>query len=212
MRRGNVRQYIAAGIWDRNVALLVLIMVGAVAIRIAAILTFWRPGAIGGEGAEYARIAENLRNGFGYVGIATPGPELLFPPLFPILIALSSILTGDYELAGRVVAIVFGSALPLPAYAIASRLFNRSVGVVAALIAAFHPLLIGLSITVLSEGTYATLLLSAVYVTLRAVEDWSSTKAWALVGAAFGVAYLVRQEAIAPFFIAVVFAVVATPG
>ena len=100
--------------WLRNFAWLGLIVVGALAIRVVAALTLWRPGAIGGEGAEYARIAENLRNGLGYVGIATPGPELLFPPLFPMLIAIGSMVTGDYEWAGRLIAIIFGVACPCP--------------------------------------------------------------------------------------------------
>jgi len=198
--------------WQRNFTWLGLIVVGALAIRVIAVLTFWRPGAIGGEGAEYARIAENLRNGLGYVGIATPGPELMFPPLFPLLIALSSMITSDYEWAGRLVAIIFGAALPLPVYGIASRLFDRTAALTAALIAACHPLFIGLSISVLSEGPYATLLLSAVYVVLRALDERSTTKDWCLVGATFGLAYLVRQEAVVPLLISVFFALVALPG
>ena len=198
--------------WLRNFAWLGLVVVGALAIRVVAALTFWRPGAIGGEGAEYARIAENLRNGLGYVGIATPGPELMFPPLFPLLIALSSMVTGDYEWAGRLIAIIFGAALPLPVYGIASRLFDRKAALTAALIAACHPLLIGLSISVLSEGPYATLLLSAVYMVLRALDARSTTKDWCLVGAMFGLAYLVRQEAVVPLLISVFFALVAIPG
>jgi len=198
--------------WQRNFAPLGLIVVGALAIRVAAALTWWRPGAIGQEGAEYARIAENLRNGLGYVGIGTPGTELIMPPLFPLLISLSSMFTGDYEWAGRLVAIVLGAALPLPVYGIASRLFDRPAAITAALIAACHPLFIGLSISVLSEGPYATLLLSAVYAVLRALDDRSTTKDWCLVGATFGLAYLTRQEAVAPLLIAVFFALVATPG
>ena len=198
--------------WLRNFAWLGLIVAAALAIRVVAALTFWRPGAIGGEGAEYARIAENLRNGLGYVGIATPGTELMFPLLFPLLIALSSMVTGDYEWAGRLIAIIFGAALPLPVYGIASRLFGRTAALTAALIAACHPLFIGLSISVLSEGPYATLLLSAVYLVLRALDERSTTKDWCLVGATFGLAYLVRQEAVVPLLIAVFFALVAIPG
>jgi len=146
------------------------------------------------------------------VGIGTPGTELIMPPLFPLLISLSSMFTGDYEWAGRLVAIVLGAALPLPVYGIASRLFDRPAAITAALIAACHPLFIGLSISVLSEGPYATLLLSAVYAVLRALDDRSTTKDWCLVGATFGLAYLTRQEAVAPLLIAVFFALVATPG
>ena len=102
--------------------------------------------------------------------------------------------------------------MPLPVYGIASRLFGRTAALTAALIAACHPLFIGLSISVLSEGPYATLLLSAVYVVLRGLDERSTTKDWCLVGATFGLAYLVRQEAVLPLLIAVFFALVAIPG
>ena len=188
-----------------------LIVAAAFAVRVAAALIFWRPGAIAGEGAEYARIAENLRHGLGYVGIVTPGPELMFPPLFPLLIAAFSFFTHDYEWAGRWVGILLGSALPLPMYGIALRLFNRRAALVAALIAACHPLFINLSISVLSEGPYITLLLSAIYLVLRAL-DQATIKNWCFVGAAFGLAFAIRQESLAPMFIAAFLALVAIAG
>ena len=140
-------------------------------------LKLWGTGAIESEGAEYARIAENLRKGVGYVGIVTPGPELMFPPLFPLLISGVSFFTGSYVRAGRLVSLILGTLLPLPAFGIASRLFNRRVGFVAAVLVMLHPLLINLSFTVLTEGPYATLLLSTVYLVLRAL-DRPSIRSW----------------------------------
>jgi 4-amino-4-deoxy-L-arabinose transferase-like glycosyltransferase len=191
-------------------ALLCLLLAVSFAVRVAA-LAYWRTGAIENEGAEYARIAENLRNGVGYVGIATPGAELLFNPLYPLLIAGASFLTHDYESAARLVSLVLGAFLPLAAFGIASRLWNRHVGIAAALLTSFYPLLVNLSFTAFSEGPYATLLLSGIYLALRA-SDQPSIKPWFAVGAVFGLAYLTRAEAIAPFVIVVLFALVATEG
>jgi len=187
-----------------------LIVAVSLAVRVAAFI-HWGAGAIESEGAEYARIAENLRHGLGYVGIVTPGPELMFPPLYPLLIAAFSFLTRDYLWAGRLVSLLFGALLPLPAYGIASRLFNRRVGLIAAALFVFHPLFISLSYSVLTEGPYATLLLSAVYLVLCAL-DRPTLPIWSFVGAAFGVAYLLRPEAVAPLTIAVFLAPVATDG
>jgi 4-amino-4-deoxy-L-arabinose transferase-like glycosyltransferase len=189
----------------RGLLLLGIIIFAGLLIRVAAVFDFWGPRTIGGEGAEYARIAENLRNGFGYLGIATPGPELLFPPLFPLLISLASIVTGNYEWAGRVIAILFGAALPLPVYGIAARLFGRRSGLAAALLVAIHPLFINLSTSVLSEAPYITLLLSGTYLGLRALDHRSVTR-WVMVGATFGLGYLVRQEALLAVCMAVLFA------
>lgn len=193
--------------WRLHFMFLSLILVASIGVRAGA----WRlrhTGAIEQEGAEYARIAENLRNGLGYVGIATPGTELTFPPLFPLLIAAASLVTHDYELAGRLVSFLLGVLLPLPVFGVAVRLFQRRTAIIAAIITILHPLFINLSITVFSEGPYATLLLSGVYLALRAF-DRPSVKRWSLVGWAFGAAYLLRQEALVPLLVAVLFALTA---
>jgi 4-amino-4-deoxy-L-arabinose transferase-like glycosyltransferase len=187
-----------------------LLLVASFAARLAA-WSYWGTGTIESEGAEYAKIAENLRNGVGYVGLVSPGPQVLFNPLFPFLIAGVSLLTHNCELAGRLVALVIGALLPLPILGVATRLFNRRVGFIAAMLTVLHPLLLHLSFTVYSEGPYATLLLSAIYVVVRALND-SWTKRWTLVGGAFALCYLLRAEAFAAFAIAVLFALTITNG
>src|ERR1700730_1645897 len=99
-------------------------------------------GSIDSEGAEYARIAENLLNGNGYVGIALPGAQLMFPPLFPLLIATVSLITHQSELAGRLVSVSMGTLLVLPVYFITLHLYERKVAYVAALLTACHPVLV----------------------------------------------------------------------
>lgn len=182
---------------------LLLIIVCSFALRLAA-WAYYGTGTIESEGAEYARIAENLRNGVGYVGLVSTGPQVLFNPLFPLLIAGGSFFTHDYELAGRLIALVLGALLPLPVFGIASRMFNRRVGLIAAGLTLVHPLLVYLSFMVYSEGPYATLFLSAVYLAIRAL-DRPSAKSWLLVGGAFGVCYLFRAEAFGAFLLTAVF-------
>lgn len=190
--------------------LVFLLLAGSLAVRLAA-LCYWGTGAIESEGAEYARLAENLRHGVGFVGIVTPGPQLNFNPLFPVLIAAASFITKNFEWAGRLVALLMGSLLPLPVFGIASRLFNPRVGLVASVLTMLHPLLLNLSFTVFSEGPYTTLLLAAVYFVLRALDE-SSVKRWLFVGAAFGLSYLVRTEATALFVLTMLFVLVCTGG
>jgi len=164
----------------------------------------WSTGAIEPEGAEYARIAENLREGRGYVGISTPGTQLVFAPLFPALIATASLVThNDYELAGRLISFLLGVLLPLPVFGIAVRLFHWRTAAIAAVLTAAFPLFINLSFTVFSEGPYITVLLTAVYLVLRAFDKPSALN-WSIVGGAFGAAYLIRQEAVAPLAFAIV--------
>jgi 4-amino-4-deoxy-L-arabinose transferase-like glycosyltransferase len=190
---------------------LAILIATSFAVRLTA-WVHWHTGAIESEGAEYARLAENLRSDVGYVGLVTPGPQLNFNPLFPLLIAGTSFLThNNYELAGRLVALTMGGLLPLPVFGIAKRLFSDRVGFIAAALAVLHPLLIHLSFTVFSEGPYATLFLSAVYVTVRALQQ-SSIANWLLVGVTFGLTWLLRAEASMGFAIAVLFAFLIAPG
>ena len=187
--------------------LLAIIVALSFMIRLAA-WNYFGTGTIKSEGAEYAKIAENLRSGAGFVGLVVPGPQIHFPPLYPLLIAAASFLTGDYESAGRLVSLILGALLPLPVFGIAARLFNRTVAVIAAILSLSHPLLIYLSFMVLSEGGYATLLLSAIYLVIRALDE-SSNRLWLLIGAAFGLCYLFRAEALVAFTISVLFAFIA---
>ena len=152
-------------------------------------------GTIDGEGAEYARIAENLAAGSGYRGIATPGKELMFPPLFPFLIAATSVLTRNAEVAGRLVSVWMGTMLVLPIYFIGCHLYNRKVAYLAAALVACHPLLVNFSATVYCESTYLTLLLTAVYWSFRALR-LRTARTFILAGVFFGLAYLTRPEAV----------------
>jgi Dolichyl-phosphate-mannose-protein mannosyltransferase len=194
----------------RSWLLLSLVVAISFAIRLVA-LAYWQAGAIQPEGSEYARIAENLRNGAGYVGGAYPGAQLIFNPLFPWLIAAASLVTHNYEWAGRLVSLILGSLLPFPVFGITSHLFNRRAGFIAAALTLLHPVLIALSVTVFSEGPYLTLLMCSVYATLR-VLNISSVRPWIFMGGAFGLSYLIRAEAVAAFAIAVLFAFAVADG
>jgi 4-amino-4-deoxy-L-arabinose transferase-like glycosyltransferase len=171
---------------------LLLILFLAFTLRLLSAL--FLTGSIDTEGAEYARIAENLLNGMGYVGMATPGTELMFPPLFPLLIAAVSVLTHQPEIAGRLISITTGTLLVLPVFYIALHLYRRNIAYVAAILAACHPLLVGYASTVLIETTYITLVLSGAYWSLRCL-SLLTARAFLLAGFFFGLAYLCRPEA-----------------
>jgi 4-amino-4-deoxy-L-arabinose transferase-like glycosyltransferase len=162
-------------------------------VRLGVALFF--TGAIESEGAEYARIARNLLEGDGYVGMATPGTQLFFPPLFPFAIAALSLATGDVELAGRALSTVFGALTGLPVFWIAQTLYGRRAGLVATALVLFHPYFVVLSATVFIEPLYVAFILAAVWLAMCAAAR--PTRAmFAGAGAAFGLSYLLRFEAL----------------
>lgn len=183
-------------------------LVLAAALRLAVVLV--RPLAIEGEGAEYAAIARNLLAGRGYIGTLEGGVQLLFPPLYPLLIAALAPLSGDFEDAGRLVSLICGTLLVAPVTGIAFRLYGLRVARIAGLLTAIHPLFVTLSTAVFSEAPFLTLLMTAAYFGLRCVEA-PRPAVGAGAGLFAGLAYLTRPEAM--LFVPVLLAVMmlATP-
>lgn len=146
------------------------------------------------EGAEYARIAENLLRGRGYLGLLEMGPQLNFPPLYPLLIAILAVPLRSSELAARTVSLAAGLLVIAAVHLIATRLYGRRVGILAGVLAALHPLLVALSVSAYAEGLALALNLLGIYLVLVAADGESMWAAW-LAGCALGLAYLARPEA-----------------
>ena len=171
------------------------------AVLVRAITAYIFPGAIDTEGAEYARIANNLLMGNGYVGIAEDaGKQLFFPPLFPFLIAGVSLFTGDAEIAGRIVSVTMGALIALPTYYIAAKMYDRPIAILASLFIAANPFLIFMSSTVHCEMAFMALFLTALCFAFYATENYR-IKTLLMSGAFYGMAYLVRPEAAVYLFI-----------
>jgi hypothetical protein len=98
------------------------------------------------------------------------------------------------ETAGRAISLVFGVAFPLVVFAMARRLYGARAGWLAGLLTAAHPVLVVTSTAVLTESTYLTLSLAAMWF----VTDTLDLRSWrpaAAAGLCLGFAYLCRPEA-----------------
>jgi hypothetical protein len=156
---------------------------------------------ISNEGSEYVRMAENLANGKGLVG-NFEGPATMYAPLFSVLTAGVSLLTKNAELAAHLISIVFGTALIIPVFFIALRMYGVRVAYLSAALVAFHPLLIALSGSIYNENVYIPLLLAGVYFGMRALESHKN-RDYVLLSLSLSLAYLSRPEAFAyPLFFA----------
>jgi len=150
--------------------------------------------AIDNDGTEYVRAAESLRHGAGLVGMRG-APLDIFPPLYSLLIAAIWPIAGNGELAGRLISIVAGAALTIPMFFATKLLFGRMAAILAAVVVALDPYLVGLSIAVLTDQSYVTLLLGGLCFALSAQRRASAGHA-TLSGSCFGIAYLLRPEAL----------------
>lgn len=184
---------------------LAIVLLAAFSFRLYWMAT--RAPVISIEGAEYVRMAQNLRAGRGLVG-NFEGPETMYTPLYSIFIAGAWSFVGSGELAGHVVSLLLGTALLLPAFFITSYIYGRRTAYLAAVLVAIYPYLIARAGSIYTESIYPTFLLAGLYWGIRSV-DLRGARNYLLCGASFGLAYLTRPEAFAyPIFFAVtIFAV-----
>lgn len=152
------------------------------------------------DGAAYLEIARHIAAGEGFVTNAVyhlwnatsqfPRPESLWNPLQPCLVAGVSLATGDVWLAGKLVSLAFGAALPPLAVLLGRSLTGRwEAGLLAGLYAALDPTLVLLSARALTEAGTVTLGTAALVLAFRR-EAWA---AWGL-GAVLGLAVLQKYQ------------------
>ena len=133
------------------------------------------------DGTYYLRQAERLL----HLDYQAAG----FPPGYPLAVALLRLVTGDFELAGRVVNLVAGTATVALFHLWARRHLPRSLALAAALVLAVHPEMARHSVQVLSEPLYVLCIVLGFELFERR-RDLAA-------GALYGYAFLVRPEAVA---------------
>ena len=185
---------------------LLCILLAALLLR----LGWWLYAApvVSQDGAEYLCAARNLVRGHGYVG-CYEGPELMYAPLYPVLIAAASIVFRNLETAAHLVSLLFGIFLIVPVFLTAWLIYGKRVAYISAVLTALYPVLIKLAGSTFTEAPYVTLFMSGIYCGLRALES-RSAKYCLLTGTCFALAYLGRPEAFAyPAFFAIAICIVA---
>jgi 4-amino-4-deoxy-L-arabinose transferase-like glycosyltransferase len=195
------RDYIALVLAHRTHLILSLIVLIGLVPRV-----WWmthEAAVVASDGAEYARMAEHLFHDNALIG-NFDGPEIIYAPLYPVLIAGTMVLIPNSETAAHAVSLVAGIATVILIFLIADYMYGRRTGYVCAFLASVHPLLVALSGTVYNEALYVAGFMAVVYCGLRALELRRRRDCLAL-GICLGLAYLTRVEA----FVYVLFFLVA---
>jgi Dolichyl-phosphate-mannose-protein mannosyltransferase len=151
------------------------------------------PQAIEYEGTSYARVGEDIATGRGFLRGFQEAVIIPHSAPYSALIAAGVRLGLTGETAGRVISLLFGSALPVVICLIGRRLYGPVAGWLGGLLAAVHPLLVVASAAVLTEPATLTLNMLAVYFCLGAL-DLDSRRDPILAGSCLGLSYLCRPE------------------
>lgn len=175
-----------------------LLIVLAFVVRLALVLFVDR--VVWGDEPFYLWLGRNWFEGRGYT--FTGYSDVHHTPGYPFLSAVFYLITGNLETASDICYVLFGTALMVPLYLLARRIYSREAGYIALLLAAVFPALTG---TILFWGTmteppYYFFAYGAMFALLAGMER---RRTWAvlLAGLAAGAAYIVRPEGIAYFAI-----------
>lgn len=174
---------------------LLAIAAGGLALRLLYVLALTPDLRGRGDSDYYHGLAAALASGSGFVDPANDTPSALHPPLFPLVLALAHRLGADSYLADRVVVCMIGGAAIVAIGLLARRVAGPRAGLIAAGLAAIHPVLIGADGAVMSEsllGLLVVLALLAAYTLKDRPAPWRA----ALFGGLVGLAALTRGEAI----------------
>lgn len=141
------------------------------------------------DGVYYATLGEKLVSGNFREGLST-----FYPPLYPFLVGLSSLIFRDAEAGGKMVSAMAGGLLVVPVYLLIRILYGTGAAAVGALLISVHPLLNYHSTLLLTESTYTLLFMTAVLMGLTALSAGGT--AFFSTGIVLGACYLIRPEAI----------------
>ncbi|MDD4857507.1 MAG: glycosyltransferase family 39 protein [Candidatus Krumholzibacteria bacterium] len=193
----------------RTPMLLIAIFLVALAARIAAL-----PGSgeanMTPDGARLLNLVRSIERGSGFVTpeawpawlnpVSLPTPETFKEPGYPYIIAALRPIVSDGFRAGQIISLVAGILLPLLTYAVMRAMeMEQRTAMVAGVFVAASPLLIQQSVYLMSDSLFAAMLMLAFWMALLAPGRGRNVHGYPtafLSGIAFGLAFLVRAQAI----------------
>lgn len=163
--------------------------------------------------ALFHHLGTNLAEGLGFVrpphlnGGDASMYTAEFGPVTPAIVAVATVLGAEAPHVQGVALALVGGATVVATGALGREVAGERVGLVAAAIAAAHPLLVQVDAVLTAESPYLLLVTVALLLAVRAARDPAPLR-FAALGASVGVAALARAEGVALVLLPLVAAVV----
>ncbi len=183
-------------------------MVVGIAVRVVYVRVVGPHTKLWNDSGWYFSQAYNVLHGRGYLDIGHQFayqsghaaqtklvPGAFWPPGYPVFLAGVEWLFGPSWYATRMAGVVTGGATVLLVGVLGRAIAGRAIGIVAAVLVAFSPLLIATDGSLMSETLYVPLVLLALLVAHHA-RTHAALGWWALLGVVVGIATLTRQDAL----------------
>jgi 4-amino-4-deoxy-L-arabinose transferase-like glycosyltransferase len=176
-----------------SLAYLGILFLIAFLVRLSHLEYFQAP--LVGDAAIFGKIAWGIKSGHGLHWWS-----VVWPPFYPFMMLLFSLVVGSLESAGSAVSLLLGSLAVVPFFFLAKRVLGYRSAYLGAFLVVFFPALVAISATSLSEATYTFFLL----VTL--LSGWLLITARSLIyallfGLLSGICYLTRPEFLVAFIL-----------
>jgi 4-amino-4-deoxy-L-arabinose transferase-like glycosyltransferase len=171
-----------------------LLLASAFLVRLVAAMG---SAIFGTDSCHYLLMADWMREGRMQEALA-----IAYHPGYPLLIAVMRTCSGTTEQAGTAVSVILGAAAVVPLFHLVRSVFSRPAGVLAALIYAFHPILIDVQSDVMTEGAFLFFLFGSMWLTWKVMEEPALARG-AVLGAAAAAAFLTRPEGMLAVVLAV---------
>lgn len=188
--------------WLRDFRLqLGVVVLGALGVRLWAVLSWSRYLDPAGDQNFYWRQAQDLAQGYGFVYRNNFGERVataVHPPLHSAFLGVVAYFGGTSHASMRVACAFMGALAVLLVGLAGRRIGGHLVGIVAAVLAAVYPNLWVNDALLLSESTYAAAI-GAVFLASYRFRDRSSLGNAALLGVTIALAALTRAEALVLF-------------
>ncbi|GEM_PF-865935 len=138
-------------------------------------------------------LARSIRDTFTYTVRGITHTKYL--PGYPIAIWLGSYIFGGFARSANLIAVLGGTFTVLATYGIGREIFNKWVGLVAALLVAFQPTFLKWTVLPMTEGLFTFLFAGGVYMLITGCKKASPARR-TLGAISGGLCFLVRWEGI----------------
>ena len=128
-----------------------------------------------------------------YAGQFLEGLREAHHPLYPMLIALFNVAVGDFETAGKLVSLVFGTLTIIPLYFLTRSIFSHRVAIFAAFFIAMNAAHVRHSADIMTESTYIFFFVTGVWLSWEMLRS-TSTILPVLAAISSVLAYYTRPE------------------
>jgi 4-amino-4-deoxy-L-arabinose transferase-like glycosyltransferase len=177
----------------------VAVVLGALVLRLVWILAFQRFDELHGDAIYYHFQANELAEGDGFIepfksaAVGFHIATAYHPPLYPLALAVVSLLGGTSITAHQVAGAFLGAGTVLVLGLLGRYLFGWRTGIAVAVVAALHPNLWIADGLILPETPYALVVGGAILAAYRLVDRPGRGRA-AVLGLVLGAASLIRGE------------------